>query len=91
MPHSSDLSEQLRQFATDLEAKLQQHAAGAGNDQRRLAAERLAARVRRIAEGAPEAPADEGSQQAVDQAMRMIRTVFPTWSPRMKEESGEDV
>lgn len=87
---SPDLSEQLRQFAADLEARLRQHAGSAGNDRRRLAAERLAAKVRRIADGAPEAPADEASQQAVDQVMQMVKAVFPAWNPRVKGEAGED-
>jgi hypothetical protein len=85
-----DLSEQLRQFAADLEDRLQKHAGSAGSDRRRLAAERLAAKVKRIAEGAPEAPADEASQQAVDQLMQMVKAVFPAWSPRVKGDAGED-
>jgi len=90
MSSSSDLSERLRKIAGDLEAALGEHAEQAGSDPRRQAAERLAARLKRIAGTAPEPPTDEGSLQAIDQAMKMIRAVFPSWSPRVKEEPGGD-
>lgn len=86
MSSSSDLSGKLQELASDIE----EHAEGAGNDHRRQAAMRLASRLKRIAGTAPEPPTDEGSLQAIDQVMKMIRAVFPSWNLRVKEDPGGD-
>jgi hypothetical protein len=89
MPGPPTSDELLLAFTAGLETALARHAGEAGSAHRRLAAGRLAIRLRRIAEAAPDAPADENSQQAIKQAMEMIRIVLPSWSLRTKGAGGD--
>jgi hypothetical protein len=79
---ASSLSDQLGDLADEIDGKLKENASTAGTPHRRRAAEKLAARIRRIAETAPEAPTDPASQEAVDQVLKMVRAIFPSWTLR---------
>lgn len=79
---AGSLSDQLDDLANDIDEKLKESANKATTPYRRQAAEHLAARIRRIAETAPEAPTDPASQEAVDQVLKMVRAIFPSWTLR---------
>lgn len=83
---SDTLSDQLEKLVEDLEERLRKQVANTPH--RKRAAERLTARIRRIAEQTPEAPMDPASQEAVNHMLQMLRAIFPSWTLR---GPGEDM